>query len=55
MSSYKYEDFTIVSCYTYKVLERVMKSCYITDGLYEFNVICGPDDDPIAVFIEANQ
>ncbi|WP_171067756.1 hypothetical protein [Acinetobacter higginsii] len=51
----KYEDFTILSEYIQDLGTRKQKICWITDGLAEYQVICGLDEDPITVFIEANQ
>lgn len=51
----KYEDFTVLHVRYETIGTRTQKNCWITDGLYEFNVICGEFEDPILVYIEANQ
>ncbi|ENX58204.1 MULTISPECIES: hypothetical protein [Acinetobacter] len=49
-----YEDFEIVSCREEATGDRIQKICFITDGQYEYQVVCKKEDDPIMVFIEAN-
>ncbi len=51
----KYEDFTIVSEYLQDLGTRKQKICIITDGLAEYQVICAEDEDPILIYLEANQ
>ncbi|ENX58805.1 MULTISPECIES: hypothetical protein [Acinetobacter] len=51
----KYEDFTILSEYVQDLGTRKQKICWITDGLAEYQVICGLEEDPILIWLEANQ
>lgn len=50
-----YNDWEILSVEVQTVGSRQQKRCSITNGQITELVICGVEDDPIAVFIEANQ
>ena len=50
-----YEDWEILSCEVQTVGSRQQKRCSITNGQIFELVICGLDDDPILIYIEANQ
>ena len=50
-----YEDWEVHSYEVQTVGSRQQKRCSITNGQIFVLVICGLDDDPILMYIEANQ